>query len=75
MCVDGSEKRGANAVEAILFVGDVVVCTAIAKFFGESKVDHVDHFGSTASAHDKICGLNIAVDERVRMYKLDAGYL
>lgn len=62
-------------MEAILFVWYVVIRAVIAKFFGEAKVDYIDHVGGTACAHNEVCGLDIAVYERVRVDKFDARYL
>jgi hypothetical protein len=72
VCIDSGEERRANAVEAILFVRYVVVRAAIAKFFGESKVDYIDHAGSAACAHDEVCGLDIAMYEGVGVDEFDA---
>jgi len=72
MSVDRGKERGTNAVMRVLFVGDVGAVT-IAEFFCEAKVDDIDQVGGLTGAHDKVGGLDVAVDEVVRMNEFNTG--
>jgi hypothetical protein len=65
MGIDSSEKGRANAMEAVLFVGNVITRACVAKFFSKAKVNDIDEVRGATGAHDEICGLDVAVYERV----------
>jgi len=56
----------------VLFVRDVVAVT-VAEFLCETKVDDVYQVRGLAGTHNKVCGLNVAVYEVVRMNEFNAG--
>jgi hypothetical protein len=62
-------------VKVVLLERNVQEGPRLAEFFGEAKVDNVDHVGSLAGAHDKVGWLNVAVDEAVVVDEFDAGNL
>ena len=88
VCVDGREKGGANAVHVVLLVWYVRACPWIAVFLREAEIDdlnscqeptraegyntHIDKVRCLPGTHHKICGLNVAVNEVVRVYELYA---
>lgn len=45
----------------VLLVCNVVVCQAVAKFFGQAKVDDVNEVSSIVKTHYEICRLDVAV--------------
>jgi hypothetical protein len=47
----------------------------VAKFLCKAKVDDVDEVRALAGAHDKVGGLDIAMDEVVRMNEFNTGKL
>jgi hypothetical protein len=56
----------------VLFIGDVGTFV-ITEFFCEAKVDDIDKVGAMPSAHDKVGGFYVAVDEVVRMDEFNTG--
>jgi hypothetical protein len=57
---------------SVLLIRDVGAI-AIAKFLCEAKVDDVNEVRAMAGAHNKVGGLDVAMDEVVRMNKFNAG--
>jgi hypothetical protein len=73
--VDGGEQRRSHTVEIVLLVRDVRGRARVAEFFGEPKVDDVDHVCGFSGAHDKVGRLDVTVHDRVGMDEFDARYL
>jgi hypothetical protein len=59
-------------MKVVLLVGDMEERPRVAEFFSEPKVDDIDHARGLACAHDKVCGLDVAVDEAMCVDELDA---
>lgn len=53
----------------ILLVRNVVARQAVAKLFGQAKVDDVNKVSGIVEAHHKICGFDVAVYIVARMNK------
>ncbi|RUP50876.1 hypothetical protein BC936DRAFT_137279 [Jimgerdemannia flammicorona] len=66
MGVDGGVTSGAGQV-LVLAVRDVQVGLGIAVFLGETKIDNVDLVTAFADAHEEVVGLNVAMNEVLRM--------
>ena len=62
MGVDGCVASGSREI-LILPVGDVEVGLWVAVLFGETKVDDVDLVSAFADSHQKVVGLDVAMDE------------
>lgn len=70
MCVDGGVARGTGEV-LVLSVRDVDVCLVVAVLLGETKIDDVDDVGLLAETHQKIVGLDVAVQKGSRVDVFD----
>lgn len=75
MSVDSCEKRSADAVYIVLFEWDMVWGSGVSVFLGETEIDDVDEMRGSTGAHDKVGGLDVAVDVVLRVYEFDTGYL
>lgn len=62
VCVYGSVTGSAGQV-LVLAVGDVLVRTGIAVFFGQAKVNDVNQVALLAQTHQEVVWLHISVDE------------
>lgn len=71
MGVDGGVTRRAREV-LVLTVGDVLVRLGVAVLLGETEVDHVHDLGALAQADEEVVGLDVAVDEVLRVAVLEA---
>ena len=72
MGVDGGVTGGTSQV-LVLSVRNVEVSLRIAVLLGQTEIDHVDLVATLANAHEKVVGLDIAVDEGLGVDVLDAG--
>ncbi|KAI0563609.1 casein kinase I [Gracilaria domingensis] len=70
MGVDGGVAGGTGEV-LVLSVRDVNVGLVVAVLFGEAKVDDVDDVGLLSEAHQKVVGLDVAVQKGSRVDVLD----
>jgi hypothetical protein len=71
----GGKKGRAYAVKLVLLVGDMRRRPRVTEFFRKTKVDNIDHASGLSGAHDKVGGLDVAVDEAVVVDELYAGDL
>eukprot|EP00187_Rhodella_violacea_P007101 CAMPEP_0174886340 /NCGR_PEP_ID=MMETSP0167-20121228/1575_1 /TAXON_ID=38298 /ORGANISM="Rhodella maculata, Strain CCMP736" /LENGTH=353 /DNA_ID=CAMNT_0016122291 /DNA_START=88 /DNA_END=1148 /DNA_ORIENTATION=- len=71
MGVDGGVTGGAGEI-LVLPVGDMDVCFMVAVLLCESKVDDVDDVRVLPQAHEKVVGLDVAVEEASGVDVLDA---
>lgn len=56
----------------ILLVGDMRIRTRVPKLLGQAKVDDIDEVRAMARAHDKVRGLDVAMNEAALVYEFDA---
>lgn len=74
VCVDGCVSGRAGQV-LVLPVWDVDMGLGVPVFFRQSKVNDIDLIRPLAQAHQEVVGLDIPVDEALRMDILDTRYL
>jgi hypothetical protein len=70
--VDGGVTGRASQV-LVLPIGDVEVGLGVTILLGQTEVDDIDLVAALANAHEEVVGLDITVDERLRVDVLDAG--
>lgn len=63
MSVYGGKERSTNAVVLVLPVRDMQARSGISEFLCETKVNNIDKICVFASAHDKVCGFDVTMDE------------
>ncbi len=74
MCVDGCVTRSARQV-LVLTIGNVLVCSCITVFLGQTKVNDVDQVAFLSQAHQKVIRLHISVNEVLGVDVLNAADL
>lgn len=62
MCVYGGVAGGAGQI-LVLTVGDVLVCTCVSVFLGQTEVDDVHQVALLAQAHQEVVRFYVSVDE------------
>lgn len=72
MSVDASIASSPGQI-LVFAVRDVKVRLWITVLLGQTEVDDIDLVASLADAHEKVVGLDVAVDERLCVYVFDAG--
>ncbi|RNA05858.1 hypothetical protein BpHYR1_033557 [Brachionus plicatilis] len=71
--VDGGVAGRAGQI-FVFSVHDVLACAVVAVLFGEAEVDQKDFVAVAANAHQKVVGLDVAMNEVFVVHKLDAAY-
>lgn len=71
MSIDGRVAGGSCQV-LVLAVRNVKVGLGVAEFLRKTKVDDIDLVATLSNTHQKVVGLDIAVDEVARVDVLDA---
>lgn len=62
MRVDARIPSGTRQV-LVLTVGDVEMSLGVTIFLGQAKIDNIDLVSPLANTHEKVIGLDVAVDE------------
>ena len=71
--VDGGVARRARQI-LVLAVHDVLARAVVAILFGQTEVDQEDFVAVAPDAHEKVVGLDVAMDEVLVVHELNATY-
>lgn len=74
MCVDAGVSRRACQV-LVLSVRYMLMRLGVAVLLCQAEVDHVHQVTLLAKTHQEIIGLNVTMNEVLRVYVFDAAYL
>jgi hypothetical protein len=74
VCVDGCISCSARQV-LVLAIGNVLVCSCVTVFLGQTKVNDVDQVSFLSQAHQKIIRLHVPMNEVLGVDVLNAAYL
>lgn len=71
MCIDASIASSAGQI-LVFAIRDMKVSLWVTILLGQTEVDDIDLIASLPNAHEKVVWLDVAMDEGLCVYVLDA---